>query len=135
MNDEQAWKYFERLADPDLRADQRVRMEQEIAADPLLSARFEAFQAMCSWSQIEPVAASNEGRVRLMEMLQKDREEELVAVSLGKLFPVFMGGAVAAALLLGFMNVQLFGDLAGGTWEALFGMPAETIETVIASQL
>ncbi|MDQ8181272.1 hypothetical protein [Pelagicoccus sp. SDUM812005] len=135
MNDEQAWKQFERLADPELPAGERAALESEIEGDPKLLARYEAFLALSAWPQVEPALEGEAARARLFDELARDREEELVAVNLGKLFPVFLGSAVAAALVLGLLNILQFETLSGDMWEALFGLPAETIESTIVSQL
>lgn len=135
MNDEQAWKHFERLADPELSSEERASLTAAIEKDPKLAARFEAFQAMNGWPEVEPLSANSRARAHLIEELDRTRDKELVAVNIGRLFPVFFGGSVAAALILALMNLQQFDDLSAGTWEALFGIPSETIETALVSQL
>ncbi|MBD5780918.1 hypothetical protein IEN85_15570 [Pelagicoccus sp. NFK12] len=135
MNDEQAWKQFERLAAPDLSERERAELEAEIEKNPKLAKRLQAFRAMNAWAQMEPPVAEVEARERLFSELDRDRESQMVEAGLGKLFPVFMGGAVAAVLVLGALNVWQFDALSGDLWEALFGLPSETIETAIVSQL
>lgn len=135
MNDQEIWTLFERLADEGLSAEDRTRLEAQVAGDPELSARFEAFRTLSDWPQLERLPNEVAARNRVYQSFVQDRDEGLVSLDLSKLFPIFFGGAVAAALVLGVLNFWQFCELAGGTFEAAFGMPAESIETVIVSQL
>lgn len=135
MNDTEAWILFERLADSGLPMDERRRLEAQVAAAPELTARLEAFRSMSEWPLLEKSQAEEAVCSRALQSLSADLESRLLAFDLGRLFPLFFGGAVAAALVLGLVNFWQFYEFADGTWDALFGLPAESIETALLGQL
>ena len=135
MKENEEWKLFERLADPDLPAAERLHLEHQLAADREAQIRYEAFCLLKDWPRLEPAAESAAARRRLLERIQDERTAEVADQELGRLFPLFMGGALAAALALALFNFWEFGELAGGTVEAFFGMPRESVESVFVSQL
>lgn len=135
MKSNEEWPLFERLADPALPDGERRRLEGLIAADPDSQMRYEAFCLLGEWPTLEQMPDSSAARGRLLERISAERESDVTDRELGRLFPAFFGGAVAAALILAAVNFWHFESLSGGTLEALFGLPDETVETAIVSQL
>lgn len=135
MKTNEEWPLFERLADPALLDGERRRLEDLIAADPGSQRRYEAFRLLREWPTLDQMPDSSAARGRLFEKVSAQRESDVTDRELGRLFPVFFGGAVAAALVLAAVNFWHFESLAGGTLEALFGLPDATMESAIVSQL
>lgn len=135
MNTNEEWLLFERLADPEVSVEERVRLEGLIAASPESLKRYRAFQSMAEWQNLEPVPDSTAARSRLFATLAKGSEAEVTERELGRLFPMFFGGALAAVLVVALLNIWQFDDISGDAWGALFGIPAESVEIVIVSQL
>ncbi|MBK1878703.1 hypothetical protein [Pelagicoccus mobilis] len=135
MKENEEWQLFERLTDPDLPEEEKLRLEREIASDPEVQARYEAFCILQDWPTLENQESSAAARERLLARIAEEQEDAVTDRELGRLFPIFISGALAAALALAMVNFWEFGDTSEGTLDALFGMPEESEESVIVSQL
>ncbi len=135
MKTPEIWRLLERLADPDLPREERERLEAFVEADPELRARDAAFKALRSWPEVEPAPPSAGMQRRLFERLRRERELAATDREVGRLFPVFAGLAAAAALAIGIVNFQQFGGVANGSLDAMFGLPAQTVENELLTQL
>lgn len=135
MKTNEEWSLFERLADSSVQGEERRQLETQLALDPELAKRYEVFSLMSEWPSLDVIPDSADARLRLLGRLAEDRERGLPDRELGRMFPIFFGGALAAVLVLAAMNFWQFDELSGGTLEALFGLPSETVESAIVSQL
>jgi len=135
MKENEEWQLFERLADPDLPEEEKLRLQREVAADPEAQTRYEAFCLLQNWRAFEARPEDAAARDRLLARVEQERAGDVTDRELGRLFPAFIGGALAAALALAMVNFWAFGDSAGGAIDAFFGMPHESEESVIVSQL
>lgn len=135
MKTPDTWRLMERLADPELPRAERERLEAKVAADPELRARFAVFKNLMTWPQIEPAPQSAAMQRRLLERLRHERERAATDREVGRLFPVFAGLAAAAALAIGIVNFQQFGEMASTTLDAVFGLPEHSVENELLTQL
>lgn len=135
MKDNEEWHLFERLADPELPEAQRQRLESQIAADPRLQARFAAFRVLSDWPLLERDPECSAASDTVLARLVEEDAGRVAERELGRLFPVFISGALAAALALAMINFWEFGATSDDALDALFGMPEVSVETVIVSQL
>tara|TARA_B110000037_G_scaffold176072_1_gene200891 strand:- start:422 stop:829 length:408 start_codon:yes stop_codon:yes gene_type:complete len=135
MNSKEECLLFERLSDLELPLEERMDLERLIATEPELSERYATYRLLEEWAELESQTCAVGARSEIYESLLKEKESDLADRELGRLFPIFLGGALAASLVVALLNFWQFSDTSAGSVEALFGIPAESMETIIVSQL
>ena len=138
MNTPEPWKILERLADPSLSAAERAQLESAYLADPESRERWTAFRQLQDWPELERGAASDSPAAvkgRLLERLWQEREREATDREVTRLFPLFAASALALALTVGLVNMTEFRETASDSIDALFGLPASSVDNELLTQL
>ncbi len=132
MNNSTTWSILEKLADPASTQDERIRLLQEIESDPALLAQWKAFSVLQEWPELENVAHSTEG---VLDRIQAVQKAESFDAGIKQAFPYVAAAALAASVLLAFINIGQTEDSSDITLDDVFGLPQPTIENTLLVNL
>lgn len=132
MNNSNNWSILEKLADPASTQDERLKLLQEVEADPGLLAQWKAFSVLQKWPELENVTSSTDVVLDRIHSVQKAESFDL---GIKQAFPYVAAAALAASVLLAFINIGQTEDASDITLDDVFGLPQPTIESTLIANL
>ena len=133
MSDSEFWNLLEALRDPATPASQRAAAEAKLAANPQWAELWSTASLLEAWPALEEVTlgAAPSG---VLEVVQAEQSRQALAWELGRAFPFVAAAGLAAALALAALNFMAMRDASNNTLDAVFGLPAPTIDHTLLAQ-
>ena len=135
MKPSESWKLLEKLLDPQLSPEERAALEAAAQNDPALSERAAVLQHLRDWRRWEPRRDTTLAQERVAARYRWAREGEATDREVTRLFPVFAGLALAAAIVVAVFNFHAFEEASGDSLDAVLGLPANTADNQLIAQL
>ena len=132
MNKSTTWSVLEKLADPGSTQDERLKLLREIESDPALLAQWKAFTVLREWPELENFAHSPGA---ILDRIHSVQRAESFDAGIKQAFPYVAAAALAASVLLAFINIGQTDDASDITIDDVFGLPQPTIENTILANL
>ena len=132
MNSNENWNLLEKLADPSTTTEERKRLLHQVESDTRLLTQWKAFRVLQTWPEqeyLEPVGLETE------EFMLRIQHEESVDTGIKRAFPYVAAAALAASLILAFVNIGQADKSSDISLEDVFGLPSPTIENSLLANL
>lgn len=132
MNNPTNWSIFEKLADPSSTQDERLMLLKQIESDPALLAQWKAFSVLQEWPELENIAPSSN---TVLNKIHSAQNADSFDAGIKQAFPYVAAAALAASVLLAFINIGQTEDVSDITLDDVFGLPQPTIENTLIANL
>ena len=132
MKSNQNWSILEKLASPGTTAGERIRLLRIVESDPWLLDQWKAFRYLQKWPEFEQTTSAADSEALVME---KIREEASLDTGIKRNFPWVAAVALAASVVLVFINIGQKEDSSDITLDDVFGLPTPTIENALLANL
>ena len=135
MHKPDTWELLERLADPATTPEEQDKLESELKMDPHLQEIMETFRILQSWPALEKAALDAQHPQVVFDRLQHEWELEAVDRELGRVFPFVAAASLAAAVILGILNIGAMRNFSNDTFDALLGLPQHSLDDIFLAEL
>lgn len=132
MNSKNNWSLLEKLSDPTTDSAERKRLLALVESDAALLNQWKAFRILSKWPELENVASRESDSAAVMLRM---RQENSIDTGIKRAFPYVAAAALAASLILAFVNIGQVEKSSDITLEDVFGLPSPTIENSLLANL
>ena len=132
MKNNQNWSILEKLASPSTTAEERIRLLQVVESDLVLLNQWKAFRVLQRWPELEQTTSAADSEALVMA---KIHEEASLDTGIKRNFPWVAAIALAASIVLVFINIGQTDDTSEITLDDVFGLPTPTIENALLANL
>ena len=127
-NDPHTWLLLDRLADPSTPAVERDRILSQLQGDPALAGLLHTWRVLKQWPELERSARSSTLSPEQLARLDHELAAEILDREITRAFPWVAAAALAAAVLLAWLNLGNMRETYRNPIDALFGLPQPTLE-------
>ena len=124
------WEMLETLSHPETTPDERTILEQQLKKDPRLKEILATFRVLQSWPYCEVAAREDRDPRVILQRLEDEWEAEARDRELGRIFPWVAAASLAAAIVLGLLNIGAMSETTSGPIDALLGLPQASIDNL-----
>lgn len=126
------WNILEKLADPSTDSTERKRLLKVVESDTDLLDQWKAFRVLQQWPQLEN---QNSMLMDTSDIMLRIRQENSLDAGIKRTFPYVAAAALAASLILAFVNIGQSDKSSDITLDDVFGLPSPTIENSLLVNL
>lgn len=135
MDKNERWKLLEELADPGTSLERKAVIEAEIEEDPLLREQLATFQVLQEWPGLDAADRPFVNSRAVMDQILMEKSGAAIDLEIKKAFPWVAAAALAAAVVLAYINLETMAGNADTTLDAVFGLSMPTLEDTLLTDL
>ena len=132
MKNNHNWSILEKLASPATTAEERIKLLRVIESDPVLLDQWKAFRILQKWPNLEQTTPAIDSEDLVIARIEEDASLD---TGIKRNFPWVAAVALAASVVLVFINIGQREDSSDITLDDVFGLPAPTIENTLLANL
>lgn len=132
MNNSKNWKILEKLAFPGTTTEERIKLLKVVEADRQLLNQWKAFRVLQRWPELEQVEPNANSTDLVLDKIEQDQSLDN---DIKRTFPWVAAAALAASIVLVFINIGQKEDSSEITLDDVFGLPTPTIENSLLANL
>ena len=135
MHKPDTWTLLERLCDPSVSPEEKRKLETQLIGDYRLQEHLKTFRILQQWPDLESENRVMESSQAVLGRLEAEWELEAVDRELGRVFPFVAATSLAAAIIIGIINIGAMREFSNDTFDALLGLPQNSIDDIILAEL
>lgn len=135
MDKNECWKLLEELSDPGISLERRTAIEAQLNEDTVLRDRLATFRILQEWPELDAADRPFVNSRAVMDKILMEKSGAAIDIEIKKVFPWVAAAALAAAVVLAFINIETMADNADTTLDAVFGLSIPTLEDTLLTDL